>query len=682
MQDANIQWVCMLGLTLLLGSGIVKGEGIAVPGTVQTAIQRAGNADEDAERLGILKELAQRPDLSDKLRADVERIRREVERWLADPRLDYFGRTISQQADWDFGVDPNSPLYPLTLLYRGRMLVWHTMESGGVWNNQPRREAFLGQAKRDFSEYVRHFPLNRIARMYLGEPIGPDKDYPAVPGAPDWAVYQREGLERLTDIIEWWIDNRMRDNGEYGGGWGDDCEMWRWWVPVLIGFEDRKIATAQQRFSEALMQQEHMRRGYTTRMTDVEHTAEDSADVITPMMHLDPDNPIWFARAQRLTQLMETLWTGRNERGGLQFKSTYFTVDRVDDRPDRACDTVYHPRAVQPALLYWQRTGDPHLTGLFTAWMDAWVEATARAERGKPAGIIPSAIHWPDGRIGGLADDWWDPRNHGEYTLYLWPSAMSMMMNTMLLTHHVTGQDKYLKPIRSMARARLRHLQDPPSQSPPAGSEAWCAARMGFVSGVVAKYRFLTGRGEFDELLRRDMPAYTGFRLTGDRRQLTHALENNAAALRINWPGYTSEVRYTDRVLRFPQLFGGGLMTDRRIDAIRSPTPSVLYATATGDPGDALYFPMNAVRWLTPPRKIAVLVTDATKTSFAAELFHFGSKPRPMAAELYLLDEGRYHLTLEAGGKEIHSQPLTIAGPRTQVQFTLPPQILCTFRVR
>ena len=30
----------------------------------------------------------------------------------------------------------------------------------------------------------------------------------------------------------------MREDGQYGGGWGDDCEMWRWWAPVLLGFDD------------------------------------------------------------------------------------------------------------------------------------------------------------------------------------------------------------------------------------------------------------------------------------------------------------------------------------------------------------------------------------------------------------------------------------------------------------
>ena len=76
--------------------------------------------------------------------------------------------------------------------------------------------------------------------------------------------------------------------------------------------------------------------------------------------------------------------------------------------------------------------------------MDTWVDAAARSERGKPAGIIPTAIHWPDGGIGGVGPNWWDPRNHGEYTLYLYPSAMDLMTHTLLLTHHMTGQAKYL----------------------------------------------------------------------------------------------------------------------------------------------------------------------------------------------------------------------------------------------
>ncbi|MHC4111664.1 MAG: hypothetical protein ACYSUY_11345, partial [Planctomycetota bacterium] len=319
---------------------LVGGRVRAEDDSIRAVIQRAGNADSDQVRLDYLKELRKRPELDSSLREDLARLIKQIERWLGDKRLDYFGREVSRKKDFDFDIPVNSAVYPLTWLYRGRMVIWYTMESGGVWSIPERRREFFAVARGFFEKYVRAFPENRIARMYLGRPMGPYKRYETVPGAPEWAVYQREGLERLADIIEWWIDNRMQQDGQYGGGWGDDCEMWRWWVPVLIGFDSPKITQAQARFSKALMNQEHMQKGYTTRMSDVEHTAEDSADAVTPMMHVDADNALWREYALRPVEFMEKLWTGRNQRGFLQFKSTYFTAERIDTNPQRACDTV------------------------------------------------------------------------------------------------------------------------------------------------------------------------------------------------------------------------------------------------------------------------------------------------------------------------------------------------------
>jgi len=553
---AVVVWaVC--GLTVALSAAQTQ----AKDDSIQAVIQKAGNADSDELRLDYLRRLQKKTGLDLSLKQDLAKLIAQLDRWLQEERLSYFGREVGRRKDFDFQISESSPLYPLTWLYRGRMVIWYTMESGGVWSIAERRREFFDIARGFFEKAARAFPKNKIVRMYLGHPTGPYKHYEVVSGAPEWAVYQREGLERLADIIEWWVDNRMQKNGEYGGGWGDDCEMWRWWVPVLIGFNSPKITRAQARFSAALMAQPHMKLGYTNRMSDVEHTAEDSADVITPMMHIDPDDDLWRKRALRLAELMEALWTGRNERGFLQFKSTYFTANKVDTNPKRACDTVYHPRAVQPTLLYWQRTGDEKLTRLFADWMDTWVDAAARAERGKPAGIVPTAIHWPDGRVGGLGDDWWDPRNHGEYTLYLYPSAMSLMTHTLLLTHHITGKAGYLDPIRSMAKIRLKYLKAPTKmqdirlssvEAPAPGTEAWCASKLGGLSSVIAKYKFLTGSTEFDELIARERMPYMRFRLHGDLGSLVSALRNNAEALRVNFEGYTSEVRYTDRVLRFP----------------------------------------------------------------------------------------------------------------------------------
>ncbi len=673
-----------LALAVILAVGSGPRAATRTPAdAAQAVIQRAGNADSDALRLELLKRLRSRPDLDADLRKDLDRLITEIDRWVNEKSLAYFGRQVGRTQDYDFGIAESSPLYPLTYLYRGRMVTWYALESGTVWRTPALKRAFLDAARGFFEKAAEAFPANRTARMYLGTPIPAEEHYPAVAAAPDWAVYQREGLERLADIIEWWIDNRMQADGQFGGGWGDDCEMWRWWTPILIGFESPKINQAQARFSQAILSQPHMSQGYTTRMSDVEHTAEDSADAITPMMHIDLENPDWNRRALRLVELMETLWTGRNERGLFQFKSTYFTAERVDLTPARACDTVYHARVVQPALLYWQRTGDPRLTALFSRWMDTWVDAAARAERGKPAGVIPTAIHWPDGRVGGLDPNWWDPRNHGEHTLYLFPSAMGMMTHTLLLTYRMTGEEKYLEPIRSMAQLRLEYLKSPPQGDPIAGTAPWCAAQLGGLADVMAKYRFLTGRSDFDALLSREMSPYMRLRLTGDMGPLVAGLRSNTEALAINFPGYTSEVRYTDRVLRFPTLFGPDGILQRAVPTVRPPNPALLYSSATGDPGTPDYFPLNAVRWLTPPRDIAAIVTDGDANGLSARLFHFGPQDRPMGAEFYLLTPGAYTLTLASttSAEPLQTQKFTAIGPRSRASFILPPRQSCLLRI-
>ena len=678
--------VCWIALVLALPAacGFARARAAEPPTPIAALIHQAGNAESDTDRLRLLKQLHARPDLNKQLKADTAHLIAAVEQWTTSRRLPYFGREVSRTKDYDFKIGKQSPLWPITCIYRGRMLVWVTLESGNIIRYSNVRRQYLDRAAANFRAAKAAFGDNRVIRMYLGEPIPSDKQYASARGAPRWAALQRENIERLADVIEWWIDHRMQPDSQYGGGWGDDCEMWRWWTPVLIGFDSPKITAAQARFSAALMAQKHMKGGYTSRMTDVEHTAEDSADVITPMMHLAPNERAWKERAMRLADLMEKLWTGRNEKGQFQYKSTYFTVDRVDSSPQRACDTVYHPRAVQPALLLWQRTGDKRLTKLFSAWMDTWVAATARAERGKPAGIIPSAIHWPDGRVGGLGEHWWDPRNHGEPTLYRWPSAMKMMVDTLLLTWHMTGDRKYLAPLRSMAAARLRYLRDPPAAPPQPGSEAWCARQLGFLAATLAKHKRLTGSKEFDELLKRDGRAMATVAGGADRSALEKALLRSAKALRINWPGYTSEVRYTDRVLRFPALFGADMMFLEPVAGIEAPKAGLLYSTVTGDPGGGGYFPLNAVRWLTPPRDIAALVTQTGSDRFAAELFHFGDRPRKLTAELYLLAPGRY--TLQIAAKEDQPPPAArafdVTGRTTRVPLELPPRTLCTLRIR
>ncbi|MHC4180373.1 MAG: hypothetical protein ACYSWU_22955, partial [Planctomycetota bacterium] len=276
-RNARSGWIAGAICCVVIGGIGLPQTVVAGSDAVKEMIRRAGNADDDGARLEILKKLQETPGLDAKLKADVDNMAAAVEQWITSKQLPYFGGRISRTRDFDFRVGQDSPLYPLTCIYRGRMLTWVTLESGGIIHNQQRRRQFLDKAVANFKIARTAFPENRIVQMYLGRPIPWRKQYAAVEGAPRWAALQRENLERLAELIHWWIDHRMQDDGQYGGGWGDDCEMWRWWVPVLIGFEDPKITAAQARFSDALMSQPHMAAGYTSRMSDVEHTAEDSA---------------------------------------------------------------------------------------------------------------------------------------------------------------------------------------------------------------------------------------------------------------------------------------------------------------------------------------------------------------------------------------------------------------------
>ena len=655
----------------------------------QDFILAAGNAESDAVRLAHLKKLAHQTAVDGVTLPGLESLIKIVERWESPAsRLDFFNNEIRRTVAFDFGVDAKSPLHPIAAFYLARMLVWTCLEHGDIYPFAEKRAEYLNKARANFEIAAKAFPENRIVRMYLGHSIPPEKVLPVPAGAPAWAVAQREALERLADIIEWWIDHRMRPNGEYGGGWGDDCEMWRSWVPVLFGFEHPRANWAQTFLSSQLLAQPHLAGGYHNRMNDVEHTAEDMSDALTPLMFLAPDNPEWARRVTRLVDLAETLWMGRNERGFLQFKSTYFTSDQIDLTPARACDTVYHPRALQPALLYWQRTGDARIGKLVTEWMRTWVDAAARTERGKPAGILPTAIHWPDGRIGGVGENWWQPENYPA-PLYDFPSAMTLMLNTLALTAHLSGDKSFVAPLRTMAAARLEWIKAGRPDAAP-GSRLWCAAQLTELGGAIAKYRFVTGDASMDELLRAESSApYVQYRLLHGKREepgMVAALELLASVVRVNFPAYTQEVRYTDRVTRFPVVYQPGWILekgapthvlDAGMMALGLNRLSLLYNTATGDPGDPLYFPLNAVRWRTPPRDIAALVTDAGTNRFAARVYHFGGDERALGAELLLLKPGSYRVSvMSAGGKPAAERTVVnITSTMRTLPLKIPPHV-------
>ena len=86
--------------------------------SIGAAIREAGNADSDSDRLGVLRKLRERANLSKNLKAELERLIVQIERYINEKNLTYFGREAGRKRDFDFGISEESELAPLTWLYR------------------------------------------------------------------------------------------------------------------------------------------------------------------------------------------------------------------------------------------------------------------------------------------------------------------------------------------------------------------------------------------------------------------------------------------------------------------------------------------------------------------------------------------------------------------------------------
>jgi hypothetical protein len=116
---------------------------------------------------------------------------------------------------------------------------------------------------------------------------------------------------------------------------------------------------------------------------------------------------------------------------------------------------------------------------------------------------------------------------------------------------------------------------------------------------------------------------------------------------------------------------------------VTQPKHELLYRMVTGDT-NAPRFPQMAVRWITPPADLAVLVTGAGVRNFEAELFHFGSEPRTLAAELRQLRPGRYRASLSVEGEPVwlsDSEVIVEKERHPRLAFTVPPGKLAVLRI-
>jgi len=457
---------------------------------------------------------------------------------------------------WWWMIQPDSPLRDKARLHLGRaahMLVPYF--------------PCIGLEEQIFLELEKKCPDNRFVKYHLHQEWdnqGDGSDYydwtmvdyvAKAQGAPAWvrAIYPAFG--GLVDLSEWWIRFKQSPRGDIGGGWSDDVELvglFGYYGYVGRGVSDLCIQGTGKLINGVWnLSEVDPEIGYSLPMADAEHTAEPTGNTLGMIMQLDYGNPIWIERSMKTGKLIRDLWTDYNKHGQRHFRANFMGATQVG-KGNRMNDSWINYRAVSPASSVLSYNGNPTIAKLYIEIADAWVAAALSTARGKPRGVIPAEVSFPEGIIGGVNSPSWFRANHSPGTVnHDWRRQQykNYLLDILFAAYKQTGDAKYLEPIRLEYEMAVEHgfaperpslirrarRRGPVKVNAPAGSEKWAAAQLAQTERWFHAKQMLEGR---------EGPLKNNW----TKAQIIETGQNTIEHMRKNWPNSTSEAGPTDRV--------------------------------------------------------------------------------------------------------------------------------------
>jgi len=328
----------------------------------------------------------------------------------------------------------------------------------------------LGTEAEILKKLEKKFPDNRHVKYLLHwtwEPYGDGTqpgdwfmiDYSErVKDAPPWVQATYPAWATLVDWCEWFIKFKQEPEGGVGGGSGDDVEI----VGAFgyFGYTGRGISDTLIPGTDKLIEWVYTDTavdpeiGFCLPIADAEHSAEWTGNTLGMMAQIDYGNPVWVERSMKTAKLMRDLWTDRNKHGLRHFRSNFFGAAGVGSG-GQMNDSWINYRAVRPATAVLWYNQNPSIAKLFVELADGWLAAAMSEERGKPRGVIPAQVSFPEGIIGGTdSPNWWTASHPPGSVNYDWygthsPQAYKEYLHDLLLTaYEVTREPKYLEPMQ------------------------------------------------------------------------------------------------------------------------------------------------------------------------------------------------------------------------------------------
>lgn len=436
--------------------------------------------------------------------------------------------------------------------------------------------------------------------------------------APEWAIFLREGLGSMRDIIHWWLKNRSNEDCYLVGGgnqWNDITKLYNKFL-ALGAMGDKKLINAIQKYLDAHWNSGRMKGGYCVFMTDILHSAEEATFIQPAMNILNPGKPRNVGRDLLFTSNYPK-WIQKNSYGHTHFVSNFITTSRKILGGSQGQDLCKCESVVVPGFYLTWYNGYTPTANIIKAYLDSWLEDTLRKGKEKPAGIIPASVQFATDKL----------INKYAYR--------GLMYSAFLWGYYLTGDDKYLQPIRLLLKEKEK-----------IGGLKW-AIRF---SSNFLEYRLMTNNKTFDKTL--DSIAETRFQAFKENKFSPRGLESAEAQVALRWLIDRNDddlMKMLEFVINsnknaFYLYCQTDPPTDRVYPAGRVILPLIMLGGRLFDSRACDPAPTAAFVWDGIGSDIVSMVFDRNRDTLKMLVYNFNEKPVKAGIKALDLPEGQYTL--------------------------------------
>jgi len=295
------------------------------------------------------------------------------------------------------------------------------------------RENLYRRVVADAGDLLRVDPDNLLAREYWHDISFNSQDplpytQPTPPaGVPLWAFRQLEDLKNVRHYVNWWIDNRQSDFGDFGGGLSDDSDLVEQWPGLgLMGVDTEKVRLSQMRVADAVYKNDMFTNGLSTLMLDELHSYEDGINTNSEAMYLNYGDPKVVERLMTTVSAYNRI-ISVNPAGHMHFNTNWYSgTDSYREGPFE-WGKYYSYLVLHPGLLMADFNGDATGRKYVTGLSDGILAHGSKDAAGNWS--FPDEINWRTDQTRGDL-----------------PGG-STPMQLMWASWRWTGDAKYLNPI-------------------------------------------------------------------------------------------------------------------------------------------------------------------------------------------------------------------------------------------